>query len=167
MQNLNQVINESVDKAFGMAVEDIFFAVFESSTKDAIQHLQDKVGKNFMATEDGTNIVGLAASNNYGERSDDPKENELKNEIDRVSENLAFNADIKPEPPQLPSENDLNNLPPADPNNPPAPDEPPEDTDDDVPDMSVDEVNESDSVFDDLSDDDIDQMFAEEGSEHQ
>lgn len=164
MENLDIVLKNSVDKNFGQAVEDIFVAVFESTTKDAIQQLQNKVGANYMATNDGSNIVGLAARNNYGERSDNPQENELQDEVNRISENIAFNTNIEPDPPQLPSENDLSNLPPADPNNPPAPEQSPDDDIDDVPDMSLDEVNDSEPVFDDLSDDDIDNMFAEEGS---
>ena len=164
MENLDIVLKTSVDKNFGQAVEDIFVTLFESSTKDAIQQLQNKVGANYMATNDGSNIVGLAARNNYGDRSDNPQENELQDEVNRISENIAFNTKIEPDPPQLPSENDLSNLPPADPNNPPAPEPSPDDDTDDVPDMSMDEVNESEPVFDDLSDDDIDKMFAEEGS---
>lgn len=156
-KNLHTVLQESVDANFGAAVENIFRTIFEASTEDAINMLKDKVGDNNLATADGANIIGTAAKNGYGEKSGSPLENELDDEINRVNKSIAARADIEPTP--LPTENDLDNLPGT--NEGPAMDAPAED-EFGIPEMSDEEIEDTSTVFDNLSDDDLDSIFSED-----
>ena len=155
-KNLHTVLQESVDAHFGAAVEEVFRTIFEATTEDAINMLKNKVGENNLATADGANIVGTAAKNGYGEQTGSPLENELDDEINRVNKSIAARADIEPTP--LPTENDLDNLPGTN----EAPADAPAEDEFGIPEMSDEEIEDTSTVFDDLSDEDFDSIFSED-----
>ena len=104
MSRLLNSLLESDSSAFNEAVESIFNSLFEEVTvnsKDAVQMLQQKVGENVHKTDDGENIVGLAAQAGMG---DEPLPNDLDKIVNDVNLDMAKDID-------LPTEQELPNLP--------------------------------------------------------
>lgn len=104
MSRLLNSLLESDSRAFNEAVESIFNSLFEEVTvnsKDAVQMLQQKVGENIHKTDDGENIVGLAAQAGMG---DEPLPNDMDKIVNDVNLDMAKDID-------LPTEQELPNLP--------------------------------------------------------
>jgi hypothetical protein len=104
MSRLLNSLLESDSRAFNEAVESIFNSLFEEVTvnsKDAVQMLQQKVGENVHKTDDGENIVGLAAQAGMG---DEPLPNDMDKIVNDVNLDMAKDID-------LPTEQELPDLP--------------------------------------------------------
>ena len=104
MSRLLNSLLESDSSAFNEAVESIFNSLFEEVTvnsKDAVQMLQQKVGENVHKTDDGENIVGLAAQAGMG---DEPLPNDMDKIVNDVNLDMAKDID-------LPTEQELPDLP--------------------------------------------------------
>jgi hypothetical protein len=109
MTDLVKQLLESHSSAFNGAVEALFNSLFEATgpvsvnSHDAVEMLQNKVGENVNKTNDGTQIVGLAAQAGMG---DEPLPNEMDQIVNSINNDMAKNVDL----PDLPTEENLPNL---------------------------------------------------------
>lgn len=104
MSRLLNTLLESSSQTFNEAVASLYDTLFEEvavNSKDAVTMLAQKVGKNTNKTDDGENIVGLAAQSGMG---DEPLPNEMDRIINDVNLDMAKDID-------LPTEQELPNLP--------------------------------------------------------
>ena len=109
MQDLLQTLLESNSDSMNEAITAMFNVLFENtlgkpSSQDAIQQLTDTVGENIHKTDDGTKVVGLAANAGLGS---EPLPGELDSILNDVNTDIAENMVL----PELPTEDDLSNLP--------------------------------------------------------
>lgn len=104
MSRLLNSLLESSSQTFNEAVASLYNTLFEEvavNSKDAVDMLTKKVGENTHKTDDGENIVGLAAQSGMG---DEPLPNEMDRIINDVNLDMAKDID-------LPTEQELPNLP--------------------------------------------------------
>jgi hypothetical protein len=110
MDDLVKNLLESHSSSFNDAVEAIFNTLFESSgpvpvnSHDAVDMLAQKVGENVHKTDDGANIVGLAAQAGLGDHP-------LPTEEDKISNSINNDAAKDVTIPSLPTEEDIPGLP--------------------------------------------------------
>lgn len=110
MTDLVKQLLESHSSVFNGAVEALFNSLFEATgpvsvnSHDAVAMLQNKVGENVNKTDDGTQIVGLAAQAGMG---DGELPSEMDQIINSVNNDMAQNVEL----PDLPTEENLPNLP--------------------------------------------------------
>ena len=145
MADLVKTLLESRSSIFNEAVEQIFNTLFEAdgpvpvNSHDAVDMLVQKVGENVNKTNNGADIVGLAAQAGMGDNPLPTDEDKL---VNAINDDIAQNVEI----PDLPTEKDMPDLPDGG----GAAIEPPDtEIGDDLP---VDDNSFGDEPFEDVSD---------------
>jgi hypothetical protein len=110
MADLVKTLLESHSSAFNQGVEALFNTLFEAAgpvpvnSHDAVDILAQKVGENVHKTENGADIVGLAAQAGMGDNPLPTDEDKL---VNAINNDVAQNVEI----PDLPTEKDMPGLP--------------------------------------------------------
>lgn len=107
MSDILQTLLESCPDNLHDGVQEIFSTLFESETAnshDAVTMLANKVGENINKTDKGSKIVGLAAEAGLG---NEPLPNDMDQLITSINSDIAKTTPL----PELPTENDLPDLP--------------------------------------------------------
>lgn len=110
MADLVKTLLESHSSAFNNGVEALFNTLFEAAgpvpvnSHDAVDILAQKVGENVHKTDNGADIVGLAAQAGMGDNPLPTDEDKL---VNAINNDVAQNVEI----PDLPTEKDIPNLP--------------------------------------------------------
>jgi hypothetical protein len=110
MADLVKTLLESHSSAFNNGVEALFNTLFEAAgpvpvnSHDAVDILAQKVGENVHKTDNGADIVGLAAQAGMGDNPLPTDEDKL---VNAINNDVAQNVEI----PDLPTEKNMPNLP--------------------------------------------------------
>lgn len=110
MTDLVKTLLESHSSAFNNGVEALFNTLFEAAgpvpvnSHDAVDILAQKVGENVHKTDNGADIVGLAAQAGMGDNPLPTDEDKL---VNAINNDVAQNVEI----PDLPTEKDMPGLP--------------------------------------------------------
>ena len=109
MQDLLKTLLESSSPEMKDAISALFNTLFENtagqpSSQDAVKQLSEKVGENVHKTDNGTQVVGLAARAGMGS---EPLPGELDAIVNDVNTDIAEDMVL----PELPTEDNMPNLP--------------------------------------------------------
>lgn len=110
MADLVKTLLESHSSAFNNGVEALFNTLFEAAgpvpvnSHDAVDILAQKVGENVHKTDNGADIVGLAAQAGMGDNPLPTDEDKL---VNAINNDVAQNVEI----PDLPTEKNMPGLP--------------------------------------------------------
>lgn len=110
MADLVKTLLESHSSAFNNGVEALFNMLFEAAgpvpvnSHDAVDILAQKVGENVHKTDNGADIVGLAAQAGMGDNPLPTDEDKL---VNAINNDVAQNVEI----PDLPTEKNMPDLP--------------------------------------------------------